>query len=489
VGRRLSGDTRVVGYYQKGRRHMAQARVSLSSRKAGVLNADRPAMAARRPATSLRPVTSNQAMIRRLAKDQPSSLGSQADSRRLQAKLRVGAVNDPLEREADAAADRVMRMADPRVSLSAAPTLSRKCAACEEEGKEEHPLRREAAAGGIDAAVAPPIVHDVLNSPGHPLDPATHDFMAGRFGADFSDVRIHTDAQSARSAAAVGARAYTVGRDVVFGAGQYDPSGDSGRHLLAHELAHTIQQQEGAGAGGQVQRDCDDPDFCLPYDTVAEAARVEWWIRHTYMAAEGYPTYGPEVASLYESFLDRSPGASLAPRIFSGEGSYIVRAFKGSGDTEDDMDAVIDLVGARLDRAPGPPLRDNVPRTMSLANFLSASEMNNRPINYSNPLSVAGHIAGGIGDSDAGPDYRKITYANVTLEKTTLFGSTGYVTVELIPNYEVFDAIDFCPGDCGSWFEQRITIPMSRLEASGAAYDQPFKVLFTPDTRSKRFWF
>lgn len=159
----------------------------------------------------------------------------------LQAKLKIGAVNDPLEREADAAADRVMGMVDPQVSHSAAPTLSRKCAACAEE-KEEHPLRREAAGGGMDTAAAPPIVHDVINSPARPLDPATHDFMASRFGADFSDVRIHTDARAARSAAAVGARAYTVGRNVVFDTGHYDPVGDTGRRLLAHELAHVVQQ-------------------------------------------------------------------------------------------------------------------------------------------------------------------------------------------------------------------------------------------------------
>ena len=94
-----------------------------------------------------------------------------------------------------------------------------------------------------------------------------------------------------------------------------------------------------------------------------------------------------------------------------------------------------------------------------------------------------------IGSSAAGDDYRKITYGNVTLEKTVLFGNTGYVSVELTPRYEVFDAIDFCPGDCGSYAEQWVTIPMSRLEASGAAYDVPFKVRFTPETRSERFWF
>jgi hypothetical protein len=86
----------------------------------------------------------------------------------------------------------------------------------------------------------------VVNSSGNALDPATQDFMGSGFGADFSAVRIHTDAKAAQSAAAVGALAYTVGSDVVFGAGQYDPVGESGRRLLAHELAHVVQQDMGS---------------------------------------------------------------------------------------------------------------------------------------------------------------------------------------------------------------------------------------------------
>jgi hypothetical protein len=159
----------------------------------------------------------------------------------LQTKLTIGAVNDPLEREADAAADRVMRMADPAISYgSATPRLSRKCETCEDEERTVH--RKEI---GADTAVdtAPPVVEDVLRGSGQPLDRVTLEFMSGRFGNDFSDVRIHTGAQALQSAAAVGARAYTVGTDVVFGAGQYDPVGNAGRYLLAHELAHVGQQQ------------------------------------------------------------------------------------------------------------------------------------------------------------------------------------------------------------------------------------------------------
>lgn len=92
-------------------------------------------------------------------------------------------------------------------------------------------------------AVAPPIVDDVLRSPGRPLDPATRDAMEARLGHDFRDVRVHADATSAESAAAVGAKAYTVGRDVVFGANRFAPHTGTGERLLAHELTHVIQQR------------------------------------------------------------------------------------------------------------------------------------------------------------------------------------------------------------------------------------------------------
>jgi hypothetical protein len=89
---------------------------------------------------------------------------------------------------------------------------------------------------------APSLVHEVLATPGHPLDPATRGSMEHRFGQDFSHVRVHSDAKAAQSAEAVDALAYTAGRDVVFGAGRYAPGTSEGDHLLAHELAHTVQQ-------------------------------------------------------------------------------------------------------------------------------------------------------------------------------------------------------------------------------------------------------
>ncbi len=86
----------------------------------------------------------------------------------------------------------------------------------------------------------PPIVHDVLRSPGQPLDLATRGFMEPRFGHDFSHVHVHADPGAAGSAVSIGARAYTVGHHVVFGAGEYRPGTADGRRLLAHELSHVV---------------------------------------------------------------------------------------------------------------------------------------------------------------------------------------------------------------------------------------------------------
>jgi hypothetical protein len=86
---------------------------------------------------------------------------------------------------------------------------------------------------------------EVLHSPGEPLDPSTQAAAGARFGHDFSQVRVHTDAQAARAAEAVQARAYTVGNHIVFNAGTFNPASQSGKSLLAHELTHTLQQRTG----------------------------------------------------------------------------------------------------------------------------------------------------------------------------------------------------------------------------------------------------
>ena len=146
--------------------------------------------------------------------------------------------------------------------------LQRKCACgqhitagseCEECGKKQSALQRNARSLG-EAPAIPAVVQDTLHSPGQPLDSSSRAFMEPRFGQDFSHVRVHSDSRAAESATAVNALAYTVGSDVVFGSGQYAPQTDPGRHLLAHELTHVVQQASGAvgmDAESKAQRSAD----------------------------------------------------------------------------------------------------------------------------------------------------------------------------------------------------------------------------------------
>jgi Domain of unknown function (DUF4157) len=120
---------------------------------------------------------------------------------------------------------------------------------CTECGKKNWSLQRSAVSNNQLTAEVAPIVHDVLRSPGQPLDAATRAFFEPPMRHDFSTVRVHTDAKAAESAQAVNALAYTVGRDIVFASGTYGTGTSHGRRLLAHELVHTVQQN------GREQRD------------------------------------------------------------------------------------------------------------------------------------------------------------------------------------------------------------------------------------------
>src|SRR5262249_52346913 len=114
------------------------------------------------------------------------------------------------------------------------------CDACSKKKGAMQLLRMRSQSEPVNEV--PPIVHEVLRSPGQPLDAATQAFMEPRFGHDFSQVRLHTDFQAAKSARAVNALAYTVGHHIVFGPNQFAPQSFEGRRLLAHELTHTLQQ-------------------------------------------------------------------------------------------------------------------------------------------------------------------------------------------------------------------------------------------------------
>jgi hypothetical protein len=124
--------------------------------------------------------------------------------------LKVEAGTSPLEREADAVAEQITRM-----PAGGAPAMRL-------QTKRLRP-------GDSGQTAAPAVVDEALSTPGQSLDPATRGLMEPRFGRDFSQVRVHTDAKGADSARAVNASAYTVGRHIVFGEGYYSPSSIAGQ--------------------------------------------------------------------------------------------------------------------------------------------------------------------------------------------------------------------------------------------------------------------
>jgi hypothetical protein len=172
----------------------------------------------------------------------------------IQAKLKVGQPGDKYEQEADRVADAVMRMPEPQVHRQA-----------EEEKEEERVVQPKLKANieyfiqrqveeeeNLQAKETPGHIPEVtlelesriyaLEEGGQPLPESVRTFFEPRFGYDFSQVRVHTDIRVAESARAMNARAFTVGRNILFGTGWYAPGTNTGRKLLAHELTHVIQQ-------------------------------------------------------------------------------------------------------------------------------------------------------------------------------------------------------------------------------------------------------
>jgi hypothetical protein len=149
----------------------------------------------------------------------------------LQAKLVIGGANDPLEREADRVAEQVLSRDTHPTATGTPPLIQLNASEC------------SASAAHSDAGGAPVGVTEVLNSPGRPLDAVTRAEFEPKFGQDFGEVRVHSDAQAAAAARSVGAAAFTFGRDIVFGEAQ----SVTDRRLLAHELTHVVQQSGTTG--------------------------------------------------------------------------------------------------------------------------------------------------------------------------------------------------------------------------------------------------
>ncbi|KAF5436621.1 Peptidoglycan-binding (PGRP) domain of peptidoglycan hydrolases-containing protein [Candidatus Methanophagaceae archaeon] len=213
-----------------------------------------------------------------------------------QAKLEIGQIGDIYEQEADRMADAVMRMPVP-VSLCPKEQLLH---------DRKLPNQGLEVASGLEARI------NHLRGSGLPLPEPVRAFFEPRFGYDFSQVRIHTDAQAAELARALNARAFTVGQDVVFGAGQYALGTTEGMRLLAHELTHVVQQTDAGIVDGHrhrlIQRTIGDGhDLRSPRfagDPVLEACYDNQRILRN-RKKEGKPLLkGPAVQKIQEALID-----------------------------------------------------------------------------------------------------------------------------------------------------------------------------------------
>jgi hypothetical protein len=162
-----------------------------------------------------------------------------------QCKLTINQPNDIYEQEADAVADKVMRMTDKDIVQTKffkppVSAIQRKCTHCEEEEKKMQRKEMNEEETKEDKGVEHYV--DNLNNQGQPLPNETRNFYEPRFGYDFSGVKVHTDTVAAKSAQSINALAYTSGNHIVFNSGQYSPGTDSGKRLLGHELTHVVQQ-------------------------------------------------------------------------------------------------------------------------------------------------------------------------------------------------------------------------------------------------------
>jgi hypothetical protein len=205
----------------------------------------------------------------------------------LQTKLALGAPGDAFEIEADRVADQVTRGAlsqrpaheagnnIQRTSQNGDDELLQQSPAADSDIKEKNPFPEEAEQEGVTvqakaSSAGPAPLPDcvergiaAIRGHGSPLDAESRTSFEPRFGCDFSAIRVHTDPEAAGLASGLGARAFTVGSDVVFGRGEYQPGTPRGQHLLAHELTHTLQQSKAKASPSVIQtyRSADAPNF------------------------------------------------------------------------------------------------------------------------------------------------------------------------------------------------------------------------------------
>ncbi|MGF1489462.1 MAG: hypothetical protein ACFBSE_20430, partial [Prochloraceae cyanobacterium] len=233
-------------------------------------------------------------------------------------------------------------------------------------------------------------------------------------------------------------------------------------------------------------------DACTPYSSKQEADINELFLRENSIPLQRQ-FFGNEVAQLYTDYLNRKPGDSLERKVFDNPNSEIVQGFIRSNINNPTQVKIILNVFDRLKNNSSslPNIPPNtwvdIPLEQLLPTSLGVDEKGNRiiggldnyDIDYALAAEIPGQLAGGQkGGSDAGQDIREVSGSISFFREVNDSGITTKATVRPNLRIRVLDALDFCPGNLGVGPQLAFTVPLSRLEASGSAYDVPFEVIY-----------
>jgi hypothetical protein len=334
-----------------------------------------------------------------------------------------------------------------------------------------------------------------VSTGGRSLPESVQTFFESRFGRDFSDVRVHTGGSADRVAGRLGARAFTVGTDVVFRSGAYRPFSREGKRLLAHELTHVVQQS-GDGMihrqvitvpyspGARVEQERDRPrrssrrqarttsasKCCTKYSSRQEALAAQEYLRYWFYAEA--PWFGGEVRDLWLKYVNGN--ASSSREVINSQSSEIVEDFRQSSIVEAEERDMLREAAGNINPSDYP---SNLTIRTRVRKLVSTTTRN---VNFNDYSQIPGHIAGGVGSSqEFGKDKREVSgWVHIDRE-TDSEGNTTTVRLESDFSWVVKDSLDFCPGNCAPGnIEENVTIPLSRLEKMGIATPVGIQVEF-----------
>ncbi len=260
--------------------------------------------------------------------------------------------------------------------------------------------------------------------------------------------------------------------------------------LQLKEFGHPVQFDPDTSPGTESEAAAEEYDpakdtkFGQPYESKVEATAAEAWLTSMFIPAVT-AAFGMEVGKIWIAYLGRKPGDSLAPRKYTEE-DEIGAAFVRNPITHYVSQLALDAAQQVLLHPDFAELLNNLKSdewvSYDLTTFVA--DPNALQIDYSSATDIPGHLAGGISGSDAGEDSRSITGSIGVFCKINDEGFITELNYKPLFAFHIADCVDFNPGGPGAGIEQIFTVPLSRLEASGLAYDVPFAVTFkAPDTR------